>query len=144
MVVAASFFCEPDSSIYLSALSNRLFIFLYENDCRRFGQPVPLALLFGWLIINVSSNSHSVISLENKPLNYLGKISYGIYMYHMPVVYATSFLFKKYIFLTTTPVYFPMFFLTVFIFTITIASLSYFYIEQPILKGTIKPAKQTA
>lgn len=130
---------------YICLLSLIGYLFFYmKTTAGDLVSPVPLALLFGWLIINVSSNSHSVISLENKPLNYLGKISYGIYMYHMPVVYATSFLFKKYIFLTTTPVYFPMFFLTVFIFTITIASLSYFYIEQPILKGTIKPAKQTA
>ncbi len=106
--------------------------------------PVPLAILFGWLIINVSSNNSSIISLENKPLNYLGKISYGIYMYHMPVLYAMSFLFKKYIFLTTGSYYFPMFFSMVFLFTISIASLSYFYVEQPILRRANKPVKQTA
>jgi peptidoglycan/LPS O-acetylase OafA/YrhL len=120
------------------------FFFYMKTVMGDLVSPIPLAMLFGWLIINVSSNSNSIISLENKPLNYLGKISYGIYMYHMPVVYATSFLFKKYLFLTTTPVYFPLFFLTVFIFTISIASFSYFYIEQPILKRAHKPVKQTA
>jgi peptidoglycan/LPS O-acetylase OafA/YrhL len=97
--------------------------------------PLPLGILFGWLIINVSSNEHRIFSLENKPLNYLGKISYGIYMYHMPVVYATAFLFQKLgkgfdqqVF------YFPGYFLFVFLLTISIASFSYHFIEQPLLK----------
>ena len=106
--------------------------------------PVPLALLFGWLIINVSSNEHSIVSFENKPLNYLGKISYGIYMYHMPMVYATSFFFRKYIFLTRGAYYFPLFFLMVFTGVIAIASFSYFFIEKPILKRAHKMRKQFA
>jgi peptidoglycan/LPS O-acetylase OafA/YrhL len=106
--------------------------------------PVPLALLFGWLIVNVSSNERSIVSFESRPLNYLGKISYGIYMYHMPMVYATSFLFKKYFFLTKGPLYFPMFFLMVFVGVIAIASFSYFYIEKPILKRASRLRKQLA
>jgi peptidoglycan/LPS O-acetylase OafA/YrhL len=103
--------------------------------------PLPLGLLFGWLILTVSSNDRSIIRLENKPLNYLGKISYGIYMYHMPVVYATSFFFKKFNFLAGWPIYFPLFFGLVFLLTILIASFSYHYIEQPILKKAHKTTK---
>ena len=97
---------------------------------------LPLGLLFGWLIINVSSNPNKIFSLERPVLNYLGKISYGIYMFHMPVVYACSFLFQKVHFLTSNPLlYFPLFFALVFATTIAIASVSYKIIEQPILKA---------
>lgn len=40
------------------------------------------AVLFGILILNLASNVKSIINLEIPVLNYLGKISYGLYMYH--------------------------------------------------------------
>ncbi|MEM9546194.1 MAG: acyltransferase [Bacteroidota bacterium] len=40
------------------------------------------SFLFGLIIINFAANKKSHISLENRFLNYLGKISYGLYMYH--------------------------------------------------------------
>lgn len=44
-------------------------------------------LIFCWLIINISLNENSFIKLKGKVLFYLGEISYGIYMYHMLVVF---------------------------------------------------------
>jgi peptidoglycan/LPS O-acetylase OafA/YrhL len=41
------------------------------------------AFLFGIIILNFAANKEIGISLENKILHYLGKISYGIYMYHI-------------------------------------------------------------
>ena len=41
------------------------------------------AALFAVIILNLAGNKNSVISLENRLLNYLGKVSYGIYMYHV-------------------------------------------------------------
>ena len=41
------------------------------------------------IILNVSSNSSSFLKLENTFYNLLGKISYGIYMYHLVVIYFT-------------------------------------------------------
>lgn len=40
------------------------------------------AILFGILIINLAANKTALINLENNLLRYLGKISYGLYMYH--------------------------------------------------------------
>lgn len=40
------------------------------------------SILFIVLILNLASNSNSIFQIEYKSLNYLGKISYGIYMYH--------------------------------------------------------------
>lgn len=44
------------------------------------------SIAFLIIILNVSTNPKSLIKLENKVFNELGRISYGIYMYHMMVV----------------------------------------------------------
>lgn len=40
------------------------------------------SLLFGILIFNLATNPNSMVQFKFKPLAYLGKISYGLYMYH--------------------------------------------------------------
>jgi peptidoglycan/LPS O-acetylase OafA/YrhL len=44
------------------------------------------AFLFIVIILNLATNKNSIISLENKVFNYLGKISYGLYLFHGPVI----------------------------------------------------------
>jgi peptidoglycan/LPS O-acetylase OafA/YrhL len=51
-------------------------------------------LLYPWVIVNVAANPRNVIPVENRVFDYLGTISYGMYMLHMMAVYATSALFK--------------------------------------------------
>jgi len=41
------------------------------------------AFLFSIIILNFATNPQPYFNLENKVFNYLGKISYGIYMYHV-------------------------------------------------------------
>lgn len=41
------------------------------------------SFLFGILVLNAALNPSTIFRLENPVLNFLGKISYGIYMYHM-------------------------------------------------------------
>ena len=40
------------------------------------------AVIFAVLVLNLAANPNTILKLEYKPLNYLGKISYGLYMYH--------------------------------------------------------------
>ena len=52
-------------------------------------------VLYAWLIVNVAANSRSIVPVGHRVTEYLGTISYGIYMFHMIAVYATSQLFKS-------------------------------------------------
>lgn len=40
------------------------------------------SIWFGIIILNFAANKDNLISLEGRPIHYLGKISYGLYMYH--------------------------------------------------------------
>ena len=55
-----------------------------------------LILVFAWLILNTSLNSKSIIKLNGNFLNFGGEISYGIYMYHMLVVFSIVLIFKNF------------------------------------------------
>ncbi|MBN9379454.1 MAG: acyltransferase [Chitinophagaceae bacterium] len=46
------------------------------------------ALLFGIVIINLAANPRRLFSLDTPWLNYLGTISYGLYMYHAIAIVA--------------------------------------------------------
>ncbi len=55
------------------------------------------SILFGIIILNLASNSKlKKTFLEWKALNYLGRISYGIYMYHFIIMILVLVLAKKY------------------------------------------------
>ncbi|NJX14681.1 acyltransferase family protein [Tamlana crocina] len=96
---------------------------------------LPLSLLFGWLIINVSSNPNNIIKIDYKILDWIGQRTYGIYMYHMFVIYAISFFFlKTSLFLNNLILYQITYYCLVLGITVFVASLSYKYFETPIIK----------
>jgi peptidoglycan/LPS O-acetylase OafA/YrhL len=98
------------------------------------------AILFGIIILNFAANDTIKISLENKILNYLGKISYGLYMYHsIAVVFCLKMI--TYLHLPNTNwIIYP----SVFILTIAISSFSYTFFESKFLslknKYTVIPS----
>lgn len=87
------------------------------------------AILFGIIILNLAVNNKLKNVLEWKALNYLGKISYGIYMYHFIVLIPVLVLATK---LKTDNTIF-IYSLTL-IGTIIISSISYHYFENFFLK----------
>ncbi|MES2875220.1 MAG: acyltransferase [Bacteroidota bacterium] len=91
------------------------------------------SVLFGIIILNVSVNPDSILKLENKMLNYLGQISFGLYMYHELVIgFSIRFLKELSLDFNNTV---PNIILYSFalLLTIGVASLSYYLLEKPFL-----------
>jgi peptidoglycan/LPS O-acetylase OafA/YrhL len=86
------------------------------------------ALIFTLILMNLAKNPSSILSLENPVFNYLGKISYGMYMYHtIAVVIGVKI---SHSFDNSNFVSYPI----SYILTIIMSGLSYQYFEKPFLK----------
>ena len=86
------------------------------------------ALIFTLILMNLAKNPDSILSLENPVFNYLGKISYGMYMYHtIAVVIGVKI---SHSFGNSNFVSYPI----SYILTIIMSGLSYQYFEKPFLK----------
>lgn len=83
------------------------------------------SILFGILILNFAANPDRIFSMENKVLNYLGKISYGIYMYHYIFIIITLKFCENYN-IQNNFIYYTLSTAS----TILIASISYKYFEK--------------
>jgi peptidoglycan/LPS O-acetylase OafA/YrhL len=87
------------------------------------------------IILNVAGNERSMIKLRGRILNFLGKISYGIYVYHMLIIFLLPVFFGSIVSeianenLRTGFVY-----SVVPALTILVAFISYEYYEKPFLK----------
>jgi peptidoglycan/LPS O-acetylase OafA/YrhL len=92
-------------------------------------------ILYPWLIVNVAANPRNVLPVENRAFDYLGTISYGIYMLHMIAVYGTSAFFKATGWWRSPLwLYCVLFYALVFGATFLLAHLSYRYLESPFLR----------
>ena len=88
------------------------------------------SILFSISILNISTNPE-IVNIDFKIPNYLGKISYGIYMYHWIIL---EFIFKMNFFKTSNLVTFNILLYGVAVsITIIVASISYQFIERPLL-----------
>lgn len=88
------------------------------------------ALVHLVLILNVAANPGTLLRLEHPVLRYLGRISYGLYLYHMIVIHALAALAARWgLTITHTTLY-----LTVVPGTLLVAHLSYTYYESIFLR----------
>jgi len=94
------------------------------------------SVLFGIIILNFAVNKKIILSLENKVFNYLGNISYGLYMYHI-IAIALAIVISRSI------GYISGWFICLLslFFTIGLAAVSYRYFETFFLKLKTKFSK---
>jgi peptidoglycan/LPS O-acetylase OafA/YrhL len=94
----------------------------------------PLAMLFGsFIIVAMTSPSYNLVGkiVQNGALCYIGRVSYGLYIFHWPLIY---FLLPRIIYPTDRFFLRQIaFFFTVGSISLLAASLSFRYFEQPIL-----------
>jgi peptidoglycan/LPS O-acetylase OafA/YrhL len=86
------------------------------------------------LIFNQISDSRKMISLENKMLDYLGKISFGLYVYHPLIIALTLYSFAQLGYSTKDGAPALIFVVSVSVLSVLIAHLSYKYFESWFLK----------
>ncbi|HTA83964.1 MAG TPA: acyltransferase [Bacteroidia bacterium] len=105
-------------------------IFMFLGIDFGFLQYEVYAIMFGIIISNLALNAKRIMNLEKiKSLNYLGKISYGIYMYHPMVIVFVIDIMLKFQHSNSIIIY-----TLSFILTIGISALSYHFIESKFLK----------
>ncbi len=91
-----------------------------------------IALFFAFVIIEQISFKHSFYKIENiKGTAFLGKISYGIYMYHLVVIYLLERLIDFNLFSDAISII--LFIVLSLVFTFFVSLASYKWFEQPFL-----------
>jgi len=94
------------------------------------------SVLFGILICNFAANKNRIFSMENSTTNFLGKISYGLYMFHpIAVVFSIKLLRKFH--LLSNYIFYPV----ILILVIVMSALSYEFFEKKFLNKKLKYSK---
>lgn len=88
------------------------------------------------IILNVAGNEKVLLRFENSILQYLGRISYGFYMFHVMCIVFTIHILDKYIGLDndiTTPQHILLYGVS-FLLTVAVSSLSYHIFEKAFIR----------
>jgi peptidoglycan/LPS O-acetylase OafA/YrhL len=93
-------------------------------------------ILFSIIVLNLSTNPNSLFKLDHKIINFLGKISYGMYIYHWIIIYLIID-FLNYFELNNLYYNILLYTLTLSL-TILTSYLSYKYFESYFLKLKLK------
>ena len=102
-----------------------------------------ISLVLCGLIINVASNTQSIIKLENSVFSYLGKLSYGLYVYHL---FAVMLVLKGLPALLPIQewspwISYPVTLGLIFLLTTGISHLSYTHFESYFLRKKVRFSK---
>jgi len=95
--------------------------------------PDVFALIDLVFILNVGLNKKSLINLENKYLTYLGRISYGLFIYH-PIFIVLSIKFLKNNFSLNNTLFNTLLYLLIMSGSIAISMLSNRFFERPFIQ----------
>ncbi|MCH2043603.1 MAG: acyltransferase [Saprospiraceae bacterium] len=121
----ANLILKSPISPYLFIINTILFIFLLFVHI----STVLLVLVVMVELIFIIQE-HYWFNLRNKYLDWIGKVSYGLYMYHPTVMYIMYSIVHGFLDLDSlSPIYIPLVYLLVISFSLLISHLSYKYIE---------------
>jgi peptidoglycan/LPS O-acetylase OafA/YrhL len=106
---------------------------LFSSGVHFFGFLEVYALFFAFFILNVSCNPNSIISLQNPVMDHLGKISYGLYIYHVVVIVFIINVLNKYLPDWEGTSYQIGLYVLTFMGSVGVASFSFSFFEKPLL-----------
>lgn len=89
------------------------------------------SIVFIIIILNVSTNKSSLINLELPIFDFMGKISYGLYMYHLLIIFMLSTALKPY--LSHAWSSYALIYVSIVALSTIVAYFSYHYFELPFL-----------
>ena len=92
------------------------------------------SVFFVILIMNVSHNPASLLRLENPVFNFMGEISYGLYVYHWIVIVAVLNVLGRMGGIESPVLRNLVVYVLVSVLTTAVAGLSYRLLERPFLK----------
>jgi len=90
-------------------------------------------IIYSVLFLIIILNIITFLYFENKIFNYLGKISYGIYMYHFMIIPLVLSMFQKYISVDSEVITNLGIYSLTILTTIFVSGLSYKYFEKPFI-----------
>ncbi|MCD6018325.1 MAG: acyltransferase 3 [Bacteroidetes bacterium] len=114
--------------------SNLIFLLLtmgFGNMSQTFH--VVYAASFTIIIINLATRDEPVFFLDNRYVKYLGQISYGIYMYQLPVIYLVLNLLRPYYSEENVVVWNMVYYPSCIVLSIVVSIVSYELVERKIM-----------
>jgi peptidoglycan/LPS O-acetylase OafA/YrhL len=127
------FFLKISTNRYLQIICWIILLLVAINKFRTFSiiDNTIISIVSICIIIAQITKLNRIVNLENTLFSFLGKISFGIYIYHPIII----FILSKYIGKIANTIYSYIFvYSLILLITITVAYLSYNYIEKPFLK----------
>ena len=88
------------------------------------------------IIIGQIERKNYIIDLDNKVLDFIGKISFGIYVYHPILIFLSYYVLGE--FKESKPLNYFIVYSLIITFTILISHLSYKYLEKPFIEFKAK------
>jgi peptidoglycan/LPS O-acetylase OafA/YrhL len=121
-------------------ISSFVFILMvYKNVTFFLFTDLIYSIFFVVIILNIATNQKGIVKLDYKITEYLGKISYGIYLYHSLII---ALLLRYYFHNHLIGIKNNIFFMVIIsIAVIIISTISYYLIEKPFLTLKLKYSK---
>lgn len=124
-------FFKPDMQVFLSAVFLG-YLYFYLNYDISHGD-VPLAIISSLLIVNLCQAETSIYTLNSNKLNFIGQISYGIYLLHKYPLFLTMYLIHTYWPGGNIVVQNIVIYTATLVCAVGLAALSYYGYEKPFL-----------
>jgi peptidoglycan/LPS O-acetylase OafA/YrhL len=91
------------------------------------------AVNFTIIIIGLATRSQPVFFLDNRYIRYIGQISYGIYMYQVPIIYVVINFLGRYYSSENELVWNTFYYLSCIVLSIVVSIISYELVEKKII-----------